>query len=88
MWLTVAVGVFFFVGMIAVVYFGVQQGEQDRAEKAAAEALAGAGIPDGRSVEEVVFDLEHRIEADLREVAERLRHGQVTPAGRIHRAQG
>lgn len=72
MGLTMAIGAVFFFGLLAVLYFGYQQVEADRAEKAQAEAEATAPRPE-RSADEVVFDLEHRIESDLRDVADVLR---------------
>jgi len=70
--LTMVIGAVFFAGMLAVLYFGYQQVEADRAEKAKAEEAAATPRPD-RSPDEVVFDLEHRIESDLRDVADILR---------------
>jgi hypothetical protein len=74
MGLTMVIGAVFFAGMLAVLYFGYQQVEADRAEKAQAQADAEAAAPrPQRSADEVVFDLEHRIESDLRDVADILR---------------
>ena len=64
-----------FAAMMAILYFGFDQAEKDRAERAAAEALRERVHPPGRTADEVVFDLEHRIDSDLQDVAAMLRHG-------------
>lgn len=58
-----------FVAMVAILFFGFEQAERDRAERAAANALRETVHPPGRTADEVVFDIEHRIDADLRDVA-------------------
>ena len=68
----ILVGVFF-AAMMAILYFGYEQAEKDRAERAAAEALREHAHPPGRTADEVVFDLEHRIASDLQDVATVLR---------------
>jgi hypothetical protein len=77
----ILVGVFF-AAMMAILYFGYEQAEKDRAERAAAEALREQVHPPGRTADEVVFDLEHRIDSDLQDVAAMLRRGAAGP----HRA--
>lgn len=87
MGLTIVVGLAFFVGMMAILYFGHEQAEKDRAERAEAEArrvAAGAGEP--RTADEVVFDLEHRIDADLQDFAAGLRAAAPGGETRPHRA--
>jgi len=83
MGLTIAIGVFFFAGMLAVLYFGYQQVEKDRADKAASGGTAHGSGP-SRTADEVVFDIEHRVEGDLREVGDILR--QSGPPSRLYRA--
>jgi len=68
MGLTISLVVLFFAAMIAIMYFGVEQAERDRAERARAEALREQVFPPGRTADEVVFDLEHRIDSDLRDI--------------------
>lgn len=77
----ILVGVFF-AAMMAILYFGFEQAEKDRAERAAAEAMRESIHPPGRTADEVVFDLEHRIDSDLRDVTTLLGHAAVRP----HRA--
>ncbi len=71
MGLTIVVSLAFLVGMVAILYFGHEQGEIDRAERAAAEARRAHldAQMAGRTADEVVFDLEHRIDSDLRDLA-------------------
>jgi sensor domain CHASE-containing protein len=64
-----------FAAMTAILYFGFDQAERDRAERAAAEAQREKVHPPGRTADEVVFDLEHRIDSDLQDVATMLRSG-------------
>jgi hypothetical protein len=81
MGLTIVVGLAFFVGLMAILYFGHEQAEKDRADRAEAEArraLAG-GERERRTADEVVFDLEHRIDADLQDFAAGLR--AASPGG-------
>jgi uncharacterized protein YlxW (UPF0749 family) len=75
MGLTIVVGLAFFVGMMAILYFGHEQAEKDRAERAEAEARRGRAElrQEQRSADEVVFDLEHRIDSDLQEFSASLR---------------
>jgi len=75
MGLTIGLVVGFFAAMMAIIHFGVEQAEKDRAERAAAEALREQFHPPGRTADEVVFDLEHRIDSDLQDVAALLRNG-------------
>ncbi len=90
MGLTIAIGLMFFVGMMAILFFGHQQAEKDRDDRAAAEARRGhahlAGSAGGRTADEVVFDLEHRIDADLRAVAAVLHRAAPDGAERPHQA--
>jgi hypothetical protein len=87
MGLTFGIVLVFFAGLMAVLYFGYQQVEKDRAEKAAAEGSGprAAEPPHGRTADEVVFDLEHRIESDRQEVAELLGRSAPGAAHRLYR---
>lgn len=71
-----------FVAMVAILFFGFEQAERDRAERAASNALREAADPQGRTADEVVFDIEHRIDSDLRDVASLL----GLPSSRVRRA--
>jgi len=86
MGLTIVVGLAFFVGLMAILYFGHEQAEKDRADRAEAEARRGLASGERRTADEVVFDLEHRIDADLKDFAAGLR--ATAPGGetRPHRA--
>lgn len=89
MGLTIAIGLVFFAGMMAILFFGHQQAEKDREDRAAAEARRGQAQLDaaagGRTADEVVFDLEHRIDADLQDVAAILR--RTAPGGAARHRQ-
>ncbi len=97
MWVTLVIAAAFFVAFIAMGYFGIQQREEER-ERAAEATLAGA--PEVRpgfcplcdaplrriaTSDEVVFEVEHRIDAELRDIARAL---QAAPEsfGRILQA--
>jgi len=82
MTLTVILVGVFFAAMMAILYFGFEQAEKDRAERAAAEAMRESVHPPGRTADEVVFDLEHRIDSDLKDIAALLGHAAIRP----HRA--
>lgn len=88
MGLTIGIGLVFFVGLLAVLFFGYEQVEKDRAEKAAAAevALRRSAPVQGRTADEVVFDIEHRIESDLQDVAEILRRPAPGAAARLYQA--
>jgi len=86
MGLTIGIGVVFFAAMMAILYFGAEQAEKDRQDRAAAEARRGQAHPDGRTADEVVFDLEHRIHSDLQDVATTLRSATSGATSRPHRA--
>lgn len=60
-----------FAGLLAILYFGLEEAERTRTAAVAAPAVVAA--PPGRSADEVVRLIEHRIEIDLREVAAVLR---------------
>ena len=81
MWVTYVIAGAFFVAFIAVGYFGVKERE-DEAERERAR-LPAAGFaqpggapraPDGSSMtsDQVVFELEHRIDEELRDISHAL----------------
>ena len=88
MGLTIVVSLAFLVGMMAILYFGHEQSEKDRAERAEAETRRAQldNHHAGRTADEVVFDLEHRIDSDLRDFAASL--SRVAPGrdARTHQA--
>jgi hypothetical protein len=97
MWMTMFIAAIVFVGMLAALYFGYQEAERERSEKPAAEAAReppslnswlGPQNPwrRGRTVDEVVFEVEHRIDADLQEVAFLLGRTAPENASRLYRA--
>jgi hypothetical protein len=97
MWLTMMVAVILFAGMFAALYFGYQETEKERTEKAAADAAREPPPLNpwlrpqnpwlrGRTVDEVVFEVEHRIDADLQEVSLLLGRAAPENASRLYRA--
>ena len=96
MWLTMMIAAILFAGMLAALYFGYQETEKERAEKAAADAIREVPQvypwlgPQGqwarrRTVEEVVFEVEHRIDSDLQEVSHLLGWTAPENASRLYR---
>jgi len=97
MWLTMIIAAILFAGMLAALYFGYQEVEKDRGERAVAEAVAEPPPLNpwlrpqnpwlrGRTVDEVVFEVEHRIDADLQEVSRLLSRAAPENASRLFRA--
>jgi hypothetical protein len=88
MGLTFVVGLAFFMGMMAILYFGHEQAEKDRAERAEAEARRDQAERHQalRTADEVVFDLEHRIDSDLREFSASLRPPAPDVDSPVHQA--
>ena len=97
MWVTFVIAAAFFVAFIAMGYFGVQEREQQR-EREGAAVLANASVPQpgccmlcnaplrrAATSDEVVFELEHRIDAELRDIAHAL-HTAPESFGRIFQA--
>lgn len=85
MWITIGIAGGLFAGMLAILWFGYQQMEEQRQEQSDA-VLANApaarpghcllcGAPQRRpaSTDEVVFEIEHRIDAELAEIVGALR---------------
>ena len=96
MWLTMVIAVILFAGMLAALYFGYQEAEKERAEKVLADAVREPAPLDpwlrppnpwvrGRTVDEVVYEVEHRIDADLQEVARLLSWTAPENASRLYR---
>ncbi len=97
MWITFAIAASFVVAMVAMAYFGMErQGEaMDRADAALPTGpLAGepgccelcrAPLRRAVSSDQVVFELEHRIDAELREIA-RAFHSAPESFGRTFNA--
>jgi hypothetical protein len=85
MWLTIAIAVVLFAGMFAVLWFGYQQAEEQRRERPrvsleGAQAarpghciLCDAPLRRTASTDEVVFEIEHRIDTELKDIGHVLR---------------
>lgn len=97
MLLTMIIAAILFAGMFAALYFGYQEAEKERAEKPAPDAVReppplnpwlGPQNPwlRGRTVDEVVFEVEHRIDADLQEVSRLLGRAAPENASRLYLA--
>jgi hypothetical protein len=96
MWLTMMIAAILFAGMLAALHFGYREAEKERAERPAAVAIREAPpvnpwlVPQSpwsrrRTVEEVVFEVERRIDADLQEVAHLLNWTAPENASRLYR---
>jgi len=96
MWLTMMIAAILFAGMLAALHFGYREAEKERAERPAADAIREAPPVNPwlgpqspwarrRTVEEVVFEVEHRIDADLQEVAHLLGWTAPENASRLYR---
>jgi hypothetical protein len=85
MWMTVFIAGFLFAGMVGILVFGYQQVEQEN-EKRSAAALASAeparsghcmlcDAPLRRpsTTDQVVFEIEHRIDAELQDIVHLMR---------------
>ena len=99
MWLTVIIACFFFVAAaVAILGFSYQQIERDRSEKAAAMLAAAPEAQPGHcllcnaplrrpsTVEQVVFEVEHRIDAELQDVIQLLGRPHPESFARLYRA--
>jgi hypothetical protein len=96
MWAIFFIAAGFFVAIVAMGYFAVQQGEVERRADRPAPAEAAATAPalglcwlcdgplPGRAAtsDEVVFEVEHRIDAELRDIVHAL-HAHPESVGRI-----
>ncbi len=91
MWLAFMIGVVFMAVAVAILGFGYQQVEQERREKAEAVLahapmareghclLCDAPLRRASTVEQVVFEVESRIDAELQDVVQLL--GRPAPEG-------
>lgn len=98
MLLTTIIAGALFLGMIAILAFGYQRIEQERSEEADAVLANAPAAQPGRcmlcnaplrrpsTVDEVVFELEHRIDAELRDVAQVLRRPAPDGLTRLYQA--
>lgn len=97
MWVTYLIAAAFFLAIMAMGYFGIQQRDAER-ERAGDALLANAPLarpgccplcdaPLRRAVtsDEVVFEVEHRIDAELKDIAHFL-HSAPESFGRIFQA--
>lgn len=97
MWVTFVIAAAFFAACIAMGYFGIQDREAQH-DREAARRLATAAVPQpgccvlcnaplrrAATSDEVVFELEHRIDAELRDISHAL-HVAPESYGRILRA--
>lgn len=97
MWVTFVIAAGFFAACIAMGYFGIQEHEEQREREAASKLasapatqlgcciLCNAPLRRAATSDEVVFELEHRIDAELRDIAHAL-HTAPESFGRILRA--
>ena len=97
MWVTVAIAGSLFAGMLAILWFGYQQMEEQRQEQSDAVLtsapaarpghclLCDAPLKRAASTDEVVFEIEHRIDAELEDIVQVLR-AQSDGFQRLYRA--
>lgn len=92
MWITFVIFASFVVAMVAMAYFGIQS-HDEALQREGADELASASADPGRcglcqaplrrnaTSDEVVFELEHRIDSELGEIA-RAWHAPPSSLGR------
>ena len=97
MWVTFVIAAGFFAACIAMGYFAVEEHEQQQEREAASRLENAPEVRSGRCMlcnaplrraatsDEVVFELEHRIDSELRDIAHAL-HAAPESFGRILRA--
>ncbi len=97
MWMMILIAAGFFAAIVAIGYFGIQPLEAEREREAAPVLAGGPAVEDDcclacnaplrRSAtrDEIVFEVEHRIDAELRDIVHGLHAGQES-FGRIFRA--
>ncbi len=98
MLLTMIIAGTLFAGMIAILAFGYQQIELERNEKAEAALASAPAAQPGRcmlcnaplrktsTADEVVYEVEHRIDAELQDVAQVLRRASPDGLTRLYQA--
>jgi len=80
MWITFVIVASFVVAMIAMAYFGIQSHDEavQRREAHGADpgacGLCNAPLKRAATTDEVIFELEHRIDAELGEIARAWQH--------------
>lgn len=92
MWITFTIVAAFVVAIVAMAYFGMEgraEAEPRPIEVSANDldrcGLCRAPLPRAATSDEIVFELEHRIEAELREIAHAL-HASPESFGRLFHA--
>ncbi len=92
MWITFTIVASFVVAIIAMAYFGMEGRSEPEALPIEAPVrdpgrcgLCRAPIPRAATSDEIVFELEHRIEAELRDIAHAL-HSTPERFGRLFQA--
>ena len=94
MWMTVWIAGSLFAGMIAILAFGYQQLEKDVEGRSKTPTLpvktthcmlCEAPIRRATSTDQVVFEIEHRIDAELRDIV-RLMRNAPDSAARLYQA--
>ena len=97
MWITFAIAGALFAGLLGILWFGYQQMEEQRQEQSDAVLanapaarpgrcmLCGAELRRPASTDEVVFEIEHRIDAELEDIVQVLR-AQSGGLQRLYRA--
>jgi hypothetical protein len=77
MWITFVIVASFVVAMIAMAYFGIQSHDEavqrEEADPAAC-GLCNAPLKRAATTDEVIYELEHRIDAELGEIARAWQH--------------
>ncbi len=97
MWITYVIAAAFFLAILAMGYFGIQQREAEREHEGDALLasapvarpgccpLCDAPLRRAATSDEVVFEVEHRIDAELRDISHLLRTAPES-FGRIFQA--
>jgi hypothetical protein len=97
MWITIAIAGGLFAGMLAILWFGYQQIEEQRQDQSDAILASAPAAKPGHcllcdaplrrpaSTDEVVFEIEHRIDAELEDIGRVLR-AQSGGLQRLYRA--
>lgn len=98
MWLTVIIACAFFAGMVAILALGYQRIEQERSERSAAVLVQAPTARPGRcmlcdaplrkpsTADQVIFEIEHRIDAELQDVVQLLRRAAPESYARLYQA--